>query len=147
MIKVRYSSIDGWRETRSFKTVEGARKFAVHYIGEHPEVGTSYAVSGDGVGRVTVEGCTIAALFAKPAGADLVALENPDPWAPVEYAPRAECESVVVDGDWEGPNEFGGSTYRPFHGWVRKADLARWEAESAARRAAAAANGSEEIPF
>lgn len=63
-ITVRYSSIDGFSKTRKFKTIEGARKFAVRYVGEHPDHGGgNYAVSFDGVGKVTVQGCTLAALF------------------------------------------------------------------------------------
>ena len=67
MIKVRYSTIDRFSQTRRFKTLEGARKFAVYYVGEHPEMGSSYAVSDDGVGKITVEGCTLRELFKEPA--------------------------------------------------------------------------------
>ena len=63
MITVRYSSIDHYRKTRKFKTIEGARKFAVHYVGENPDMGSSYAVSFDGVGKITVDGCTLNELF------------------------------------------------------------------------------------
>lgn len=204
MIKVRYSSVDGAGKARTFQTVESARKFAVRYVGETPEFGSHYAVSGDGVGKVTVEGCTLAELFGRrverepveedleaarleasfeaehaaymaverdsngfplhrapgckcsvaqlervgcDCGCDeLVALHTDDPEAPTEYAPRGECESHVVDGDWQGPNEFGGSTFRPIHGWFRKADLARWAAE-AAERAARPVEYPGEIPF
>ena len=62
-ITVRYSACDGARITRRFKTREGARRFAVKYVGEHPEIGFSYAISGDGVGKVTVSGCTLEDLF------------------------------------------------------------------------------------
>ena len=143
MITVFYESIDGARQRRTFKTPEGARKFAVLKVGEHPEVGTGYAVSGDGVGKVTVEGCTIAALFAKPAGADLVALESADPWAPVEYAPRAECEQVIVDADSD-------ETGIHYHwGWFRKSALARHEAENKAHRETVITAGAiaDDFPF
>jgi hypothetical protein len=62
-ITVTYSSIDGARKTRRFKSLEGARAFACKWVGEHPEVGTGYAVSADGVGKVTVSGATLAELF------------------------------------------------------------------------------------
>jgi hypothetical protein len=70
MITVRYSSIDHFRKTRKFKTLEGARKFATHYVGENPDMGSSYAVSFDGVGKIEVEGCSLNELFygTKPTG-------------------------------------------------------------------------------
>lgn len=62
-IKVRYSSIDGFSKRRSFKTIKAARAFAVRYVGETPELGSTYAVSFDGIGKVTVTGCTLRELF------------------------------------------------------------------------------------
>jgi hypothetical protein len=62
-ITVYYTACDGSRITRSYKTIEGARKFAKEYVGASPEIGGLYAVSGDGVGRVEVEGCTLWELF------------------------------------------------------------------------------------
>jgi hypothetical protein len=64
MIKVRYSAIDGFRKTRSFKTLAGARKFVLDRVGPQDVEGSWYAVSNDGVGKVTWEGCTRAQLFA-----------------------------------------------------------------------------------
>jgi hypothetical protein len=63
MITVRYTSIDRCCIVRQFKTLAAARKFAVHYVGSTPEIGTGYAVSGDGVGKVTVTGASLADLF------------------------------------------------------------------------------------
>lgn len=70
-IKVRYSSIDHFRQTRRYTTLAGARLYAHRWIGAHPEMGTHYAISGDGVGKIEVTGCTLAELFpsdAAPAG-------------------------------------------------------------------------------
>jgi hypothetical protein len=70
-IKVRYSSIDHFRQTRTFKTLEGARKYAADRVGDNPDMGSHYAVSFDGIGKITVEGCTLQELFygkAKAAG-------------------------------------------------------------------------------
>jgi hypothetical protein len=64
-ITVRYSAVDGFRKTRTFKTLAGARKFAVERVGSNPELGRTYAVSFDGIGKVEVEGCTVAELFAQ----------------------------------------------------------------------------------
>jgi len=65
-IKVRYSSIDRCVKTGKFKTLAGAQRFAQKYVGESPEMGTGYAVSGDGVGKiVVVSGCALSDLFPK----------------------------------------------------------------------------------
>lgn len=62
-IEVTYSSIDGCRMKKSFKTLSGAQKFAHEYVGQHPDLGSYYAVSFDGVGKITVSGTTLAQLF------------------------------------------------------------------------------------
>jgi hypothetical protein len=62
-ITVTYRAVDGFRRRRVFKTLAGARRFAQRYVGEHPDVGTSYAVSPDGVGTVYVAGATLGDLF------------------------------------------------------------------------------------
>lgn len=56
-ITVRYSSVDGFSEKRAFKTISGARAYATSRVGPTAEVSSSgYAVSGDGVGKITVDG-------------------------------------------------------------------------------------------
>ena len=65
-ITVRYAAVDGYRVSRKFTSIAGARKFAARYIGNNPDTfGGSYAVSDDGVGTVRVEGCTLAKLFGQ----------------------------------------------------------------------------------
>lgn len=66
MIKLRYQSIDGFRETKTFATIQLAQGYAQDLVGPHPEMGSTYAVSGDGVGKVTCEGCTLQELFPAP---------------------------------------------------------------------------------
>jgi len=78
-ITVRYSSIDHYHKSRSFKTLEGARKFAHHWVGEGPEIGIGYAVSGDGIGKITVSGCSLYDLFPK-----CLAPETPDSYDSTE---------------------------------------------------------------
>lgn len=58
MITVRYRSLDRFGITRRFKTLAGAQQFAQKYVGAHPEISVTfqYAVSADGVGKVTVSG-------------------------------------------------------------------------------------------
>lgn len=63
IITVRYSTIDRFSKRAKFKTLAGARKFAHHWVGAHPEIGSYYAVSGDGIGRITVSGASLADLF------------------------------------------------------------------------------------
>jgi len=63
-IKVTYQSIDRVRITRPFKTLTGARRFAQKYLGLHPTLGCGYAISDDGIGKITVEGsATLRDLF------------------------------------------------------------------------------------
>ncbi|MCW8309354.1 hypothetical protein AruPA_20230 [Acidiphilium sp. PA] len=62
-IKVRYSTVDRYSETREFDTIEPAREFAQSWLGRHPEMGCGYAISGDGIGKIEVAGTTLATLF------------------------------------------------------------------------------------
>ncbi len=68
-IRVRYSSIDRCYINRRFRTLEGARRFAARYVGETPEIGYTfnYAVSADGIGKITVDGATLTELFPRSA--------------------------------------------------------------------------------
>ena len=66
-MKITYTSLDGVRKTRSFKTLSAARKFAFDYVGPQDVEGGWYAVSSDGVGKITWSGITRAELFGAPA--------------------------------------------------------------------------------
>lgn len=134
MFKVRYATVDHCRGSRTFKTLAGARKFAVERVGEHPEFGRTYAVSADGVGKITVEGCTLAELFAGPA-VEMVELHNDDCDAPIERAPKADCVRIAVDCD---SDETGLHVH---YGWFRKVDIERQRAEIEA------IDATLEIPF
>jgi hypothetical protein len=70
LITIAYRSCDGFRTKRRFKTLKGAQKYAHHMVGPAPELGGGYAISGDAVGRVTVQGATLAELFPKATKAD-----------------------------------------------------------------------------
>lgn len=63
MITVIYTAVDRVRIRRNYKTLDGARKFAAYYVGEHPEIGSNYAMAGDGIGKVRVMGATLSDLF------------------------------------------------------------------------------------
>ncbi len=65
-MQITYTSIDGFRKARTFKTLKAARKFALDYVGPQDVEGGYYAVSNDGVGKVTWSGLTRADLFGAP---------------------------------------------------------------------------------
>lgn len=69
-MKITYSSIDRVRVTRTFKTLKGARKFAQSWVGKNPEMGSTYAVSGDGIGKITADGVALADLFGDEPSSD-----------------------------------------------------------------------------
>ena len=54
-IVVTYSSVDRCRKRSKFKTLRGAQAFAQNWIGSHPEIGSRYAVSGDGIGKIGMQ--------------------------------------------------------------------------------------------
>lgn len=63
-IKVHLRAVDGFAKTRTFKTLAGAQKFAQRYAGRGPEIGGGYyAISADGVCRITVDGAKLRDLF------------------------------------------------------------------------------------
>jgi hypothetical protein len=77
VIKVKYSSVDSrGGKWRSFKTLAGARKYAQHWIGKNPEMGATYAVSGDGVGKIVAEGVKLRDLFGEEPVKYVVVNEN-----------------------------------------------------------------------
>ena len=72
MIKVRYSAVDGFSKRKSFKSLKGARKYAIEMLGKYPSFGSYYAVSDDGVGKIEViSGCKLRDLFGDEPGAPL----------------------------------------------------------------------------
>jgi hypothetical protein len=62
-IKLYFSTIDGCRNTKRFKTLIGAQRAAQNRLGKHPEIGSGYAVAGDGVVKVSAAGASLAELF------------------------------------------------------------------------------------
>jgi len=67
-ITVRYSAVDGYSATKRFASLQEAQKFARKWVGDHPEIGRNYAISDDGVGKVTVSGASLAELFPPASG-------------------------------------------------------------------------------
>ena len=64
-IVVHYSTIDHFSKRRTFATLAGARRFAQKYLGEHPEQGNELCRQLDGVGKITVDGASLADLFLR----------------------------------------------------------------------------------
>lgn len=66
-IRLYFSTIDNCRSTRLFKSLKGAQKAAWDRVGKHPEIGSNYAVSSDGIAKVVVSGdATMAEMFPPP---------------------------------------------------------------------------------
>jgi hypothetical protein len=57
-ITVRYRSIDRYSKSYRYKTRAGAAAKIRELLGDYFDIGSTYAVSGDGVGRVTLSGAT-----------------------------------------------------------------------------------------
>lgn len=63
-IKLKYEAIDGFKKSLVYTSLTGARKGAADRVGRYPELGSDYAISGDGVGKIRViEGCKLRDLF------------------------------------------------------------------------------------
>ena len=62
-IKIWYSAVDGYQESRTFKTLKGAQKYARYWVGAYPELGSTYAISGDGVAKIEIDGASLTELF------------------------------------------------------------------------------------
>lgn len=63
-IRLYFSTIDNCRKVARYKSLAGAQKAAWDRVGKHPEIGSNYAVSGDGIAKVVVSGdATMAELF------------------------------------------------------------------------------------
>ena len=64
-IRIRYETIDRFRETRRFQTLTGARAYARRRLGDTFDISDTfhYAIAGDGVGKITVVGTDLYTLL------------------------------------------------------------------------------------
>lgn len=63
-IVLDYDAVDGVHKRGYFKTLRGARKWAQEWVGQYPEIGRTYAIAGDGIGKITIaSGTTLKDLF------------------------------------------------------------------------------------
>ena len=134
MIKVKYTSVDRYRSTRTFKTLKGARKFAQDRIGKNPDIGSYYAVSFDGIGKIEVSVGThhadvkLADLFGDdkkpgglPDGEFKIYIVHPiDKW----FMTRAEAEAEIKALIERDPKHVYGP-YEIQEDTMRKEDLNR----------------------
>lgn len=103
-VKTHFSTIDRYHESRSFKTLEGARAYAHRKVGAHPEYSSfGYVVSSYGDAKLTFSGATFEELFpreVKPAedpeeySEDLLEEINPR----FNLAPPMELRAPEEDG-------------------------------------------------
>lgn len=68
-IRVRYSTVDRFSKTGTFKTLAGAQRFAQKWVGGAPEISDTfgYAVSSSGTGKIECSGCDVRDLFPQRA--------------------------------------------------------------------------------
>ena len=64
VIKVTYTSVDGAKEVQRFGTVAGASGYARKWVGDHPTIGGTYAISDD-IGKIEVTGANLKEIFPK----------------------------------------------------------------------------------
>ena len=57
-IKFRLSTIDRFSETKTFRTLEGAKTYVKKRLGDHYDVGMGYAVDMFGTGKLVILGGT-----------------------------------------------------------------------------------------
>jgi hypothetical protein len=62
-ITIYYESVDGFKKTAEFTDIRDARTYAQEWMGKHCDVTHNYAISGDGIGRIMVDGISLADLF------------------------------------------------------------------------------------
>ena len=68
LIKIHYTSIDGASKHGIFKTIKGAQGFARDWVGLYPDRGQGYAISTDGIGKITFSGVSVEVLFPGEGG-------------------------------------------------------------------------------
>lgn len=64
-IVVTYKAVDGYRQRRQFKRLGNAQRFAHKMLGTFVTVGQTYAISSDGIGKITVRGAHLLDLFPR----------------------------------------------------------------------------------
>ena len=86
-IQVAYHSVDGYQETKFYKTLKGAQRYAQRMVGAHPEMGGNYAISGDGVSKVA-SNISLRELFPSPPAPPVVEMD----WVCPECYSNVRCD-------------------------------------------------------
>lgn len=65
VIKIRYTTIDHYGESRKFKSLKGAQAYAQSRMGKHFDISENfgYVVSGDGVAKLIATGVDLYTLM------------------------------------------------------------------------------------
>lgn len=94
-LSARYTSADGFKENRTFKTVAGLAAYVEKWAGVKNVIGSA-AVSDDGIGRVQFQGATAEELVQAlaPAAPSLAASKK---------ASKAPSKAVVTKAQPAGP--------------------------------------------
>lgn len=87
VIRIRYSTIDHFSETRTFKTLKGARRYAKRRMGTMFDIGSGYAVDMFGTGKITVSGTDLYTLLD-------VTPPDPEPSPVSPFIPTKRFETV-----------------------------------------------------
>lgn len=98
MFHLLYTSIDGAKKHSRTETIKGARAFVTRRLGDTFEIGSSYAISADGVGKVQiVAGTTWRELFAdRYAAAGIPKPITMEGWEFLSAEEEAEYEAHVA---------------------------------------------------
>jgi len=102
MITLKYLAVDGFRTEKTFSSLKEAQEFAVLWAGARCEVGRTYAITYDGVGRLTWTGVTAEELFPKE-DSPVVPKSQYDEEIEAQLDPCPRCES---DQEWTGNGFF-----------------------------------------
>jgi hypothetical protein len=88
-IRVSVRTIDRFSQTRTFKTLAGARKYAQKWVGAHPEQSTFGGVVGTyGDSKVSWSGATYDEMFpSEETGAPVTCADPDEAAAPATYIP------------------------------------------------------------
>jgi hypothetical protein len=115
-ITLTVRTIDHWRETRHYKTLKGARKFAHRVVGPHPDLGGGYAVSFYGDTVLVFDGASYNELFPAPVEPPATTWDDLEAYGQDRDPDRYENENEFPAGefpDFDSINDFKSSLLGP----------------------------------
>jgi hypothetical protein len=100
VIELLYRAVDGFTASKAFMDLAAARRWAWERVGRHPELGSHYAASADGVGTLLPErGVTLAELFPEERCEHDFGAADPAPErvaSPLSEAPPTRLPEVLA---------------------------------------------------